>query len=171
MRHLACLPILVPVLFLGACAQEPPPADPGADAERDIAMVEAANRAAPPLRPVVPEAITFADIDEHAIHGKACNVAPGTSLGTRVIAREGDAYIKVEGVVMRLAADAGSPELPGPIFSLYDGREYSLRLAVEGEGRSAGAGVGAINYRGTIDIRDRWGRSVYAGMGLAQCGG
>lgn len=170
MPRSARVPSLSAILFLVACAQEPAAQEPVADAERAIAMIEAANRAAPPLRAIVPEPITFADIDEHAIHGRACNFAPGTSLATRVIAREGDAFIKVEGEMIRMAADPGSPELPGGIFSLYDGREFSLRLAVDGAGRPAGEGVGAVNYDGAIDIRDRWGRSVYTATGLARCG-
>jgi len=166
MRHLAILP----ALLLASCgAQEPTPEDLAANAERDVAMVEEANNAPPPVRPVLPEPITFQDIEEHSILGAACNYAPGTSLGTRIIAREADAFAKLEGEVIRFAADAGSSELPAKSWSDYDGREFSLRLAVEGEGRSAGGNGGKTNYTGTIDMRDRWNRPVYNGTGLVQC--
>ena len=161
------------VLLLASCEREPPPEELAADAERDIAMVEQANNAAPPLREVTPEPIGFDDIEQHDISGVACNYAPGTSLGTRAIAREVDAFVKVEGEVLRLAADTGSRELPSGSHSVYDGRQYSLRLDVAGDGEPAGEGqaAGVTNYEGTMSLRDSWGREVYRGTGLVQCGG
>jgi len=162
------------VLLLASCEGEPSREESEAGAERDIAMVEQANSAAPPLREVTPEAIRFDDIEQHDISGAACNYAPGTSLGTRAIAREGDAFVKVEGEVLRLAADSGSRELPARSRSIYDGREYSLQLAVSGEAQTAGEGDAndeVTNREGTMSLRDRWGREVYRGTGLVQCAG
>jgi hypothetical protein len=155
------------LLALAACGEaEPTPEELAARAERDVAMVEAANEAAPPLRSAAPEPITDPDIARYDMSGPACSYAPGTSLSARVIARATDAFIKLEGDVHRLAADTGSRELLGGTFSRYDGREFSLRLGIAGEG---GAGGSVTEYRGSIDLRDIWGRTVYAGTGPVHC--
>lgn len=155
-------------LAAAGCGSEPTPEEREAKAARDIAMVKKAARAAPPLRQVTLEAIRYDDIEAHAMFGRSCNYAPGTGLGTRVIAREGDAFIKMNGKVRRLAADPGSPALPAMSRTLYAGREYSLRLQTGGEGR-AGPDGGTMDYEGTISLRDAWGREVYRGSGLARC--
>lgn len=165
------LPAMLPLLLLCAsCGNEATPEDLEAQAERDIAMVEAANNAAPPLREVTPEPILYPDIERHDMYGAACNYAPGTSLGTRVIARPADAFIKLDGEVLRFAADPGSRELPAGTRSHYDGREYSLRLELEGAGEPVSNNTEVVEYEGEIDLRDRWGRVVYSGTGLARCG-
>jgi len=164
--------MLMLAVLLGGCEPEPSAEDLAREAERDVAMVEQANSAAPPLREVTPEPIRFDDIEQHAMTGAACNYAPGTSLGTRAIAREGDAFVKLDGEVHRLAADTGSGELPAGTRSLYDGREYSLRLSVsaDGQAREDRQNGGTANYQGTMSLHDRWGREVYRGTGLVQCG-
>lgn len=161
---------LLPLLLCGACAEEMSPEEVEAQAEREIAMIEKANSALPPLREVTPDPILYPDIEQHDLFGQACNYAPGTSLGSRVIAREADAFVKIEGEVQRLAADPGARELPARSRSLYDGREYSLRLEIEGEGEPAPNSTEVIEYEGTVNLRDRWGRVVYQGTGLVQCG-
>lgn len=192
-------PLIAATLLLGACAEELSPAERAAQDERAIAMVEKANSALPRLREVVPEPIMLPDIESHAMLGAACNYAPGTSLATRVIARPVDAFIKLDGEILRLAADPGSRALPAGSRSLYDGREHTLQLLIE-EGSASesdeeiaaatgsesepvvGAGglpeeaapdetsAGPSNYQGTVYLRDRWGRVIYTGTGLVQCG-
>ena len=114
------------------------------------------------------------DIERFDLYGEACNYAPGTSLGTRVVAREADAFMKIEGEVHRFAADPGSRELPMRTRSLYSGKEYSVRLTMEPSseteaGAAAEADAGVTDYEGGVTLRDRFGRIVYEGVGLAQC--
>lgn len=163
---------LLPLALLAACGggEELSPAELAAKAERDVAMVRRANSAAPPVRQVTPEPILFPDIERHDMYGQSCNYAPGTSLSTRAIARAADAFVKVEGEVVRMAADPGAREMPSRTRSHYDGRGYSLRLAVSGDGQSAGEGSEAVDYQGTMTLYDSWGRVVYTGAGLVQCG-
>ena len=155
------------LLVLAGCAREPSPEEQAMADARDVAMVEAANNVMPPLEEVTPEPILLPDIERYDLYGEACNYAPGTSLGTRVVAREADAFVKIEGEVHRLAADPGSRELPLHTRTLYNGKKYSLRLAMEQDGEAA-EGQPA-NYEGAVTLRDEYGRVVYEGVGLAQC--
>ena len=163
MRGLAALAVL---LALAACGENLTPEEQALRDERDIAMVERANNSMPPLKEVTPEPLLYPDIERNDLLGAACNYAPGTSLGTRVIAREADAFMKVDGEVLRFAADPGARELPLRTRSLYNGREYSLRLQIAGGGEQAEA-----DYTGQVTLRDSHGRVVYEGEGPVQCGG
>ena len=155
------------LLVLAGCDREPTPEEQAMADARDVAMVEAANEIMPPLEEVTPEPILLPDIERYDLYGEACNYAPGTSFGTRVVAREADAFVKIEGEVHRLAADPGSRELPLHTRTLYSGKEYSLRLnMVPQDGAEAGE---TADYEGTVILRDQWGRVVYEGTGLAQC--
>ena len=164
MRAVLTLAVLA---LLAGCGEEATPEDQAAADARDVAMVEQANNVMPPLLEVTPEPILLPDIERFDLYGEACNYAPGTSLGTRVVSREADAFVKIDGEVHRLAADPGSRELPMRTRTLYSGKEYSLRLAIEDEG--ADEGNGTTTYEGSVTLRDRYGRVVYEGAGLAQC--
>ena len=161
---------IVAALLVAGCGDEITPEEQAIQDERDVAMVEAANDVAPPIQLITPEPIPPSDIERYDLFGQACNYAPGTSLGTRVIAREADAFFRVEGKIVRLAADSGSRELPQRTRTLYSGKEYSLRLALD-EGEPGTAGTDTVNHEGTVEVRDAYGRVVYEGSGLAQCRG
>ena len=155
------------LLLLAGCGDELTPEEQAQADARDVALVEAANKVEPPLKEITPEPILLPDIERFDLYGAACNYAPGTSLGTRVVAREADAFMKIDGEVVRLAADPGSRELPMRSRTLYNGKEYSLQMAINGEGEPSGDE--AVNFEGTVTVRDAYGRLVYEGTGLAQC--
>lgn len=140
-------------------------------AARDAAMAErvrAANETPPPLVEIVPEAIGYPEMEANDLLGLACAYAPGTSMGARVIARESDAYMKIDGEMQRFAADPGSRELPANTRSLYNSREYTLRLEQEDE--IAEGEIEDTTYGGTIWLYDRWDRVAYTGTGTVNCG-
>lgn len=167
------LPIIIlAALALSACGEELSEAE---QAEQDRALVERvrdANEAAPPLVELVPEPILYPDMEANDLLGLACSYAPGTSMGARVIAREVDAYMKIDGDMIRFAADPGSRELPAKTRSLYNGREYSLRLDIEDKIPLEEAGEEAATRfsEGTVWVRDQWDRVVYQGTGAVDCG-
>lgn len=166
------LPILLcTVLALSACGEELSEAE---RAEQDRAVVERvrdANETAPPIVEVVPEPILYPDMEANDLLGVVCSYAPGTSMGARVIAREADAFVKIDGDMVRFAADPGSRELPANTRSLYNGREYSLRLEIEDKVPAEDADENATRFfEGTVWLRDRWDRVVYQGTGAVDCG-
>ena len=158
MRWLATL--AVPAM-LGACAQEPSPEEQAradAAASQRVAQI---NHMAPPLEEQAPGLITDDDITQHAMNGAGCRFMPGTNHGLRVVAREADAFIKLAGEVERMAADPGSPALPGGTRTVYNGRAHRMELAVSEGGKGP--------PEGTITLRDAWNRVTYAGTGEVLC--
>ncbi|MXP25160.1 hypothetical protein GRI39_03765 [Altererythrobacter indicus] len=161
--------LLGALVFLAACGQTLTPEEKAASDARDIAMVKKAQeQAKPPLQAIVPDPISWADMEENDIAGASCKYAPGTSLGTRVIAMPEVAYVKLNGKLVRLARDIGAQKLPLDTWSQYDGKSYSLKLSISGDGRSAEDGT--TSYDGSVILKDPYNRIVYDGSGLAQCG-
>jgi hypothetical protein len=125
------------------------------DAEA-VAMVESANEMEPPLDEFTPDILTAEDIAANAIAGAHCVFMPGTNSGPRLITRSLDAFLKIDGEVLRLAADAGSLELAEGTRTTYNGRAHVVRLQMEdGEGH--------------IAIHDAYDRLVYSGDGPVTC--
>jgi len=153
-------------LLLTGCRDEAPSGERNAADERAVAMVEAANNAPPPVQLVTPEPILLPDIERYDLLGETCSYAPGTSLGARVIAREADAFMKIEGNIERFAADPGARELPMHTRSVYNSKDYSLVLALR---EDTGEGEQRASYEGSVTLRDADGRVVYEGTGEAQC--
>ena len=120
------------LLLLAGCGDGLSPEEQAAADERDAALVEQANSAMPPLRLVTTEPILLPDIERYDLLGEACNYAPGTSLGARVISREADAFMKIDGEIERFAADPGARELPMRTRSVYNSKDYSLVLSLRG---------------------------------------
>ncbi|WP_137679215.1 hypothetical protein [Aurantiacibacter suaedae] len=155
---------------LASCSDEQSPEEKAAQDQKVVQMVRAANEAPPPIEEVIPQAILYPDIEKEDLFGASCAYAPGTSMGARVIAREADAYMKIEDEMIRFAADPGARQLANRTGSLYNGRQFSLRLEIEGEGREDPNASESTLYQGTIWLRDRWDRIVYTGSGTVSCG-
>ncbi|MBH5322579.1 hypothetical protein [Aurantiacibacter sediminis] len=154
-------------LLLG-CGNAPSEDQRAAEDAAIADRVREANETGPPIEEVVPETISYPDMETNDLLGQGCAYAPGTSMGVRVIARETDAYLKIDGEMVRFAADPGSRELPSNTRSLYNGRTHSLRLAV-GEVAQEGE-IEDTTFEGTMWLYDRWDRVVYTGTGTANCG-
>lgn len=162
-------PLLIVALAVGACSEAASETEMQAENAAMADRVREANEAGLPLREVVPEAITYPDIESHDLLGRACSYAPGTSMGVRVIAREVDAYMKIDGEMVRFAADPGSRELPANSRTLYSSRQYALRLAIDE--KIPGDETEDTMYDGTMWLYDQLDRVVYTGSGTVSCGG
>ena len=154
------------VLLLTGCGDDVSPEEQTAADQRDVAIVEAANKAPPPVQLITPEPILLPDIERYDLLGEACSYAPGTSLGARVIAREADAFMKIDGEIERFAADPGARQLPMHTRSVYGSKGYSLVLSLR---EDTGEGEQRASYEGSVTLRDAHGRVVYEGVGEAQC--
>lgn len=148
--------LLLAVLLLSACADEPSADEQQRIDDAAVAAVEAANAQVPPIEELRPQIITDADVAEAGIEGAHCTYMPGTNSSPRLIVRKLDAYLKLDGDMIRLAADSGSLELPGGTRTTYNGRAMVVRLTMEGD-------------QGTITIDDPYGREVYAVTGSVAC--
>ncbi|GGD50967.1 hypothetical protein GRI62_06370 [Erythrobacter arachoides] len=162
--------LALPLLLLSACADEPDPAAQAAANAELAERVRQVNDAPPRLSEIVPDAITYPDLEANDLVGGAqCAYAPGMSMGARVIARETDAYMNIGGEMVRFVADVGSRELPANTRTLYNSREYKLRLELEDVPPSSTAEGGTFN--GTIWLYDPYDRVVFTGSGTVNCQG
>lgn len=150
------LPLLGLTLLLAACADEPSAEEQQRIDDAKVAAVEAANAMPPPVEDLRPEIITDADIARVGIEGAHCTYMPGVNSSPRLIVRPLDGYLKLDGDMVRLAADSGSLELAGGTRTTYNGRAMVVKLAMEGD-------------QGSITIEDAYGREVYAVNGSVTC--
>ena len=156
------------VALLAACG--PSPREKAEADKRAVAEVKANQE--PPPEILVPEPITFADVEKADLFGAGCNFLPrsldkgGIAL---VIAQADEAYFKRDGEIVRLASDAGSKELPYLAHAKYDGLTHSISLELDEEGGKQ-SGDETIDYPSTLTIRDAQGRPVFTENGTTQCG-
>ncbi len=160
--------LLMPLLLASCDDPEPTPAQQAARDEAKIASVEKAQDIPP--APVNLEPIGYPDIEKHDLLGASCAFAPeGGGIGALVLAMERGAYIKVARQLIRLAPDAGSPELPLGARGKYAGREYSLVFDLaEEEGEQEG--IETVNYPARLVVSNARDQIVYQSNGVAQCG-
>ncbi|KLE35576.1 hypothetical protein [Aurantiacibacter luteus] len=171
MRATALLTLPLLALALAGCGDDPDPAEQAAANAEMAERVRQVNDAPPRLAEIVPDAITYPDLEANDLVGGAqCAYAPGTSMGARVIARETDAYMKIDNTMQRFVADVGSRELPARTRTLYNSREYKLRLELEdAPERAAEADAVGGTYNGTIWLYDPYDRVVFTGTGTVNC--
>lgn len=150
------LPLLGLILMLPACADEPSAEEQQRIDDAKVAAVESANSMPPPLEELRPEVITDEDIARARIEGAHCTYMPGVNSSPRLIVRPLDGYLKLDGDLVRLAADSGSLELAGGTRTVYNGRAMVVRLTMAGD-------------EGSVTIEDAYGREVYAVSGTVSC--
>lgn len=163
------LPLLGTVMALAACGDDVSSQEQHEADAQAVAMVEQANSAEPPLEELVPEPIIETDMQAEEMGGERCTYSPGTNHGVLVVARQVDAYMKIANRLVRFAADPGARQLPFETRTLYNGREYHLRLDIpedESAGTEATAGT---EFEGTVTLFDQWDRVVYSGDGPVTC--
>lgn len=157
---------LVLAALLGGCGEEPE--DPRA-AAADVAEIEAIHDT-PPIQPVEPERISTTDMDKNNLFGAGCGFAPGGGMSVVFLAQENHGFIKIDDRIAALAPDKGSDRLPMDGYQQYDGREFSVNLARKPQAGGA-EGATAMQYPGTMVIRDLKERVVYRADGMLGCSG
>lgn len=171
--HLRAVVLFVAVpLALSACDKAKSAAEQAREDAKAIAMVEAAQHAAPPPMPIEPQPITAADIEHNNLYGVGCSLVPATQPGGNplVVATDKRAVIKIGSKFVTFAADPGSPPLALGARSHYVGREQSLFLEKAG-GDGTRLGEESFRWDGTLTVRDSREQLVYTTAGEIVCGG
>lgn len=160
--------LLAPVLLV-ACTDGMTDEEKKAKDEADVAFVEGLEAKDPPPEPILPQAIGAPDMERYKLFGASCAFAPGDSIGAIVIAMDETAWLKLEGRMLRLAADNGGKSLPMGTWERYNGKEYTVRLALADGGQAAASET--VNYRAKLSVLDPYDQLVYAADGTYQCSG
>ena len=155
--------LAVATALLAGCQQESAEAEgPEPSDAQAVAAVEAAQERKPPIQLTALQPIPRADIDRYNLHDFGCNlVRPQDGGDPLVIVNDGRAMVRVEGDVLPLAADVGGQQLGSRAWQYYVGKKYALSLKP-----MAGATLPA---EGTAELRDAWGRVVFATAGRITC--
>jgi hypothetical protein len=163
------LAILLLALAATACDAKQDAAEKAQSDARDIAQVEAVQNAPPPLQPIAPEPISFADIKKAKLVGAGCSFRPEGGDGFVMLAIKDAAYLKLDGEMRVHAADSGSPELWLGTRGHYEGRKHVIDLQTTG-GEGKASGEKTTDWSGRMTVRDPYDRVVYTAPGTLQCG-
>ena len=160
----AGIAILASALALAGCGER---SDPAQDAA-DVAEIRAEHDM-PPVELIAPERISYTDIEANNLFGAGCGFAPEGSLAVLFLAQEDHGFLKLDERIRTLAPDKGSAELPMQAYSRYTGKEYTVKIAIDG-GEGEQEGIELTKWPGTIRIRDYKDRVVFEKTGLVGCG-
>ncbi|MCK9540463.1 MAG: hypothetical protein M0R03_00340 [Novosphingobium sp.] len=163
--------VLVPLLAASACGREPTPEEQTASDKRAVEMVEAAQNRKPPVIAVVPQQITFGDVQQNRISGMGCAFLPnGSEGGDPVLYADGErGVMKIDGAIEVFAADSGSGEQPYGTRAHYSGKTWDLRVASQ-PGEGVPAGEESATWNAGMTLRDQFGRIVWSAAGTLVCG-
>lgn len=145
--------------LLTAC-QSPSPEEQAAADARAVARVEAAQEMKPPVQPVMPEPVPLTARKVFKLSEAGCDFRSDPQPGAEplLIAGRAKAVLRINGQPAILAADSGSPELPFGARVKYSGRQHWAQLTRE-----------PATGEGTLILRDRYDRVVYAATGPLDC--
>jgi len=161
----------LPILLV-ACQAEEPREQTAQQHTNDVAKIEKAQDTHPPVQPLRPEAIEFADIDANGLAGAGCAflVGEGDAAANMFLSDDQRGAFKLKGKMVILAADSGSPELPYLSRQRYTGRDMWVHVE-QGPGEGVPYGDEAMRWQGsTLTAYDRWDRATYRAQGTLECG-
>ena len=140
-----------------------------ADAE---AVAEVLAQQTPPPVELALQPINYQDISRNsAMEGAGCSFTPGGEEDPFAILGDSMGFVKFEGSIQRLAADAGSTEGPFGTRVKYDGREYTLRLTIDEAAKEDGEGDNNWVAPASLSLVDGYDRQVANSEGRVACGG
>jgi hypothetical protein len=117
---------------------------------------------------IVPQAITYRDIEANDLSGAGCAYASGTSMAPIVLANADQAAMKIGGQIQRFVVDSESEGAVLGSRTRYLAEDRVLYLTVEGEGTPARDET--VNFTGSVRLLDGAGAELYATTGTVQCG-
>ena len=134
-----------------------------------IAEVEAAQIV--PAEELAPQPIGPDLVAEQGSGGEGCSFVPADGgTGPILVTRPDVAYMRLDGRMVRFAADKGSTRLPLDGWSKYVGKSQSLQLTFDNSGEGRGAAQAARSGDALLNVKDRHERTVYEAAGTVECG-
>lgn len=162
--------MMVSLLLLAACAdKEAREQERASKIAADVAKVEAAQNAKPPLQPIALEPITRQDIEANNFYGAGCSFGVTAAEDPLVIAQSGRAVIKVKAEFQVLYADIGGAKLAMGAWQHYTGKDNTLTVRRTDAGNGPAATEGRAQYPALLTIFDAWGREVLRQNGPILC--
>jgi hypothetical protein len=137
------------LLMLAACSEPAPPA--------------------PPANAIEPGTIDYFDITKNKLFGSGCNfVADGGGMGAILMALEADAVLKLDGKLVKIAADKTSKPLKQGSWTHYKDPAYTLTLTPVEDGKGKVNGVVEM-LTAQMTLSDAAGKVLFTAKGQAQC--
>ncbi|RDS77969.1 hypothetical protein DL238_10405 [Alteriqipengyuania lutimaris] len=163
------LALIAAGLAVTGCANEAPDSEAQQRADAEAVAQVMAQQTPPPIELAL-QPITYDDIvADERLSGPGCSFYPTDAEDPFAILGSDLAFVKYEGSVQRLAADAGSGEGPFDTREKYDGREYVLKVAYDEAAVEQGDGYWAAPA--TARVEDGFDRQVAQHDGRLACGG
>lgn len=139
-----------------------------AEIDAEVAAVEAAQ--IPPLVPVTPEPLEFADFERESMFGASCSFNSDNSPDEMIaLAMSDRGMMRIDGNAEVYAADMGSAESVLGTRSEYDGKTFEFALNID-QGSGEQVGYEATAYPAKLTVRDGRDRTVFEAEGKAICG-
>ena len=168
-RKAGALALIAAGLTVAGCANEAPDSEEQRRADAKAVAQVMAQQTPPPIELAL-QPLTYDDIvGDERMSGRGCSFYPTDGEDPFATLGSDLGFVKYEGSVQRLAADAGSGEGPFDTREKYDGREYVMRAAYDEARVEEGEGYWAAPA--TLTVEDGFDRQVAGHSGRLACGG
>ena len=162
---------LIAALGVAGCSDEPGRSEAKDRADAEAVAQVIAQQTPPPVELAL-QPINYQDISRNsAMEGAGCSFTPGGEEDPFAILGDSMGFVKFEGSIQRLAADAGSKEGPFGTRVKYDGRDYSLRVSIDEAAKEDGEGDNNWVAPASLSMVDGYNREVANSEGRVACGG
>lgn len=155
--------VLFLLTLLAGCVKEDPTEKAAEDAE-DVAMVKRMSRA--PLKPIVPEPITQADIIGYGLDRPGCSFRKDGSTDILFFGDAADGFLRIGDNLNRFAAKTQSAELPGGARSTYVGLANWVALVRLPDRRADGD---SLSWPARLVLHDAQERVAFTADGTVTC--
>ncbi len=123
----------------------------------------------PPANAIEPGTIDYFDITQNKLFGSGCNfVADGGGMGAILMALEAEAVLKLNGKLVKIAADKASKPLKQGSWTRYADPAYILALTSVDDGKGKVNGVVEM-LTAQMTLSDGAGKALFTAKGQAQC--
>ena len=161
---------LIAALGVAGCSDEPGRSEAKDRADAEAVAQVIAQQTPPPVELAL-QPINYQDISRNsAMEGAGCSFTPGGEEDPFAILGDSMGFVKFEGSIQRLAADAGSKEGPFGTRVKYDGRDYSLRVSIDEAAKEDGEGDNNWVAPASLSLVDGYDREVADSEGRVVCG-